>query len=388
MEKGNVLVIGNSGVGKSTLINAVLGDNVALTGHGTKGTTTELEIFENDEIPFRIIDSVGFEPSRMKAMHAINSVKKWSKESVKSGKEDTEINLIWFCVDGTSSKLFPETIKHLLRATKMWKTVPIVVVITKSFSEPDREKNIIMVKEAFFEEKRQVAEIIPVVASTFTLNTTAFAGPEGISELIEVTNTLMPEGIKAGAYDVNQYKFQRKRLLAHSVVASTTTAATIVGAIPIPIADSMVLAPIEIGQVNALAKIYEINNDEESKKMFSSILEAGAVSVAAKNALSLLKAVPGINIGASVLNALVAGAFVAALGEGSIFIFEKVYTGEKTVGDIDWMKKIMEAKMSSQFMENIDEILKWLTEKGNTKDISKITNYMLKKMFTENKVTN
>lgn len=63
MRKGNVLVIGNSGVGKSTLINAVLGEEKATTGWGNSGTTDHLEIYENDEIPFRIIDSVGFEPS-------------------------------------------------------------------------------------------------------------------------------------------------------------------------------------------------------------------------------------------------------------------------------------------------------------------------------------
>ncbi len=52
---GNVLVIGNSGVGKSTLINAVLGEDAekkAVTGRGIKGTTTELEIYENNGISF------------------------------------------------------------------------------------------------------------------------------------------------------------------------------------------------------------------------------------------------------------------------------------------------------------------------------------------------
>ena len=80
MERGNVLVIGNSGVGKSTLINAVLGEKYALTGNGIEGTTKHLEIYESQEIPFRIIDTVGFEPSFVKELAAINAVKKWSKD--------------------------------------------------------------------------------------------------------------------------------------------------------------------------------------------------------------------------------------------------------------------------------------------------------------------
>jgi small GTP-binding protein len=75
VERGNVLVIGNSGVGKSTLINAVLGEDMAETGWGTEGTTKELRIYENKDIAFRIIDTAGFEPSTIKAFRAISAVK-------------------------------------------------------------------------------------------------------------------------------------------------------------------------------------------------------------------------------------------------------------------------------------------------------------------------
>lgn len=386
MERGNVLVIGNSGVGKSTLINSVLGDEKAKTGYGITGTTDKLEIYESEEIPFRIIDTVGFEPSFIKGKKAINAVKKWSKESVKEGKKDSEINVIWFCIEGTSSKLFPKTIKDLSKATEMWKTVPVVVVITKSYSVPERAQNIEMVNEAFAKQKRysrNMKHIVPVVASTFTLNDTAFAPPEGITDLIDVTNALMPEGIKAGVHDVYEFKLKRKKAFSQSIVAVSTTAAITVGAIPIPIADALILTPIEVGQINALARLYGINKDEQSKQFLNSIVEVGTIGVAAKTAISALKVIPGINIGASVLNAIIAGAIVAAVGEGSIYAFEKIYTGEKSIEDIDWVKKVMESKLSSQFIENVTIIVEQTMKSGNTKDISKLISSLFSTKFIE-----
>ena len=380
MERGNVLVIGNSGVGKSTLINSVLGDEKAKTGYGSSGTTDKLEIYESEEVAFRIIDTVGFEPSLVKGWKAINDVKKWSKESAKNGKEDSEINVIWFCVEGTSSKLFPKTIKDLSKATAMWETVPIVVVITKSYSVPERTQNIEMVSNAFAKQKRyskNLKHIVPVVASTYTLNDTAFAAPEGITELIDVTNELMPEGIKAGAHDIYNFKLKRKKGLAQSIVALSTTAAVTVAAVPISLADALILSPIEVAQINGLAQLYEINKGEDSKQFLNSIVEVGTVSTAAKAAISTLKAVPGINIAASVLNAIIAGAIVAAIGEGCIYAFEKVYTGEKSIEDIDWVKKVMESKLSPQFIENVTAVAEKISKSSNNKDVGKLVNSLL-----------
>ena len=94
MAKGNVLVIGNSGVGKSTLINSVLGKEVAKTGWGTHGRTDRLEIYgEDSDVPFNVIDTIGFEPGFLKETHAVNAVRIWSKECAKKGVEKHGIEL-------------------------------------------------------------------------------------------------------------------------------------------------------------------------------------------------------------------------------------------------------------------------------------------------------
>ena len=375
MEKGNVLVIGNSGVGKSTLINAVLGENRAVTGYGTVGTTKELCIYEGQDIPFRIIDTVGFEPSFLKEHTAIQVVKKWSKNSAKEGKEDTQINVIWFCVDGAARKLFSKAIKDLSRATAMWPSVPVIVVITKSYSIPERKENIEMVHNAFATQKRyskNLKKVVPVVASTYVLNENAYAAPEGITELIDATNDLLPEGIKAAELDVAMFKLNRKRSLAHSIVGVATTAGVAVGAVPIPFPDAVILGPVEIAEVNALAQVYGIKKDEKSKKFLNSIVEVGTVGVAAKAAITALKAIPGVNISAAILNAIIAGSIVAALGEGSIYAFEQVYLGKKTTEDIDWVRKVIESKLTSQFIERVTDAMGKVSDKSDDKAISKV----------------
>ena len=375
MEIGNVLVIGNSGVGKSTLINSVLGIEKAKTGYGTSGITNELEIYESDAVPFRVIDTIGFEPTFFKEQKAINAVKKWSKASSKDGQEDKQINVIWFCVDGTSRKLFPKAIDSLSRATSIWKSVPVIVVITKSYSVPERKENIEMVQHAFATQKKytkNLKKIIPVVASTYVLNETAFAAPEGITDLIDATNDLMPEGLQSGADDLANFKLSRKRHLAQGIVGVATTSGIVVGAVPISIADALILTPLEIAEINAIAKVYGVKNDEQSKQFFNSIIEVGTVSTAAKTAIAALKNIPGINIGASVLNAIIAGSIIAALGEGTIYAFEQIYLGKKSFEDIDWVTKLLESKLSIEFVDKVKTIITEAGDKIDSKTIAKL----------------
>src|SRR5690625_83766 len=385
MERGNVLIIGNSGVGKSTLINAVLGENKAVTGYGTTGVTLGLDIFESEEVPFRLVDTIGFEPTLFNEYKATRAIKRWSKEAAKEGKEDNKIDMIWLCVDGTSRKLFIKTINSLFKATRMWKSVPIIAVITKSYGEADRDENIKMVSMAFNEQKkaREPIAIIPVVASPYEINETIIVPPQGITELIEITNEKMPEAIKAADKDLYEFKLKRRRGLSHSIVGLSTAAGVTIGAVPIPFADAAILAPLEFGLIRALSRIYEINRNEKSKALFSRIVEVGTVGQVAKATISGLKAILGINLATSVINAIVAGAFVAAIGQGAIYAFENIYTGEKSVEDLDWITRVIENQLSNQFLEKVTVAIEKIQENGDMKNMSKLISSLITSIFLQ-----
>lgn len=347
---GNVLVIGSVGVGKSTLIRTVVGSSVVTKEDGNRN---KLAVYESLSVPFRVIDAGDVGGSFFAQQAAIRSIKRWSKDNALDGNTDNDINVIWFCVEGKSRKLIREQIKDLARATDVWRSVPVIVVITKSYAALERADNVALVEEACRRNRRlnsTIKAVIPVVATTYQLSETTFVAPEGIPELITATNDVMPQGVRAAGDDIASFALKRRRSVARSIIAASTAAGVTVGAVPIPISDALILTPIETAEINALATLYGVGKGSSSKRLFETILEVGTVSTAAKAAISALKAVPGINLAASALNAVIAGSVVAAMGEGSMRVFERIYLGEKSLDDTEWVKSFLESRISKELV--------------------------------------
>lgn len=363
---GNVLVVGSEGVGKSTLIRAVLGSNAQATPESVRG---ELPIYEQATCPFRVLDAGNLGGGFFQRHHTISAIRHWSKAHAMDGNTDNDVNVIWFCVEGKSRKLIRQQMAHLSRATDIWRTVPIIVVLTKSYTEVERADNIALVRQACARRRRLarcLADVIPVVATTYSLDETTFVAPVGITKLIETTTKLLPSGVRAAQEDIVAFGLKRKRSMARGIVVASTAAGVTVGAAPIPISDALILTSVEAGMIGALAKLYDIGSDSASKNMLATILEAGTVSTAAKTAISALKAVPGINLAASVINAAIAGSVVAIIGEGSTRVFERIYRGEKTIDDTEWAKQFMESKVSKDLVAQGTKLLGQVSGTGNT----------------------
>ena len=365
IEKPNVVVVGNSGVGKSTLINSLFQTYVAETSIG-EATTKELRVYETDALSFRIIDTIGFEPGVLNQSKAITALRKWSRDSIKNEDPTHQISMIWYCIDGTSRKMFKKNIDMLARATSVWKSVPIIVVITKSYSKPEREENIRMVYHAFKSHNKlseNLKAIVPVVASTYKIDADLNINvtPDGLGELLAETVKYLPEGMSATLVDKNYFYLQQKRGMAHSVVGASALAGLTVGLVPIPFPDGTILTPLEVGEIKSLSKIYGVEFDKNTD-LIQTIINAGTAGIVAKTALNAIKAIPGLNIAGDVLNGIVAGVIVAALGEGSVYIFEQIYTGQKSVADTEWVKNFLDSKVATGLTKNINSIVKEYSE--------------------------
>ena len=99
----NIIVAGIAGVGKSTLINAVFGSQLAATGIG-RPITPQIAEYQDGDIPIRIWDTVGLELDAEKTRQSIKDIKATIASKASSNSPYDRIHAIWYCVNSYSSR--------------------------------------------------------------------------------------------------------------------------------------------------------------------------------------------------------------------------------------------------------------------------------------------
>ena len=162
---------------------------------------------------------------------------------------------------------------------------------------------------------------------------------------------------------------KKRRSQARRMIAGTAAGAAVVGAVPIPIADSALLVPLQLHMLTRIAKIYGMEKDSAENAVIDNIIKVGATTMAGRTILSALKGVPGIHLAASVLNALVAGTVTYAAGEISAMVFEGIQRGTIDPKTIDWARyiEVLYREKMPEYTELIQEAL----EKRSAEDVLK-----------------
>ncbi len=301
----NVLIAGRSGVGKSTLINAVFQGNLATTGQGRPVTRNTREITK-EGIPLTIFDTRGLEMAAFD--ETLRELQKLVEERTQDRDPLRHIHVAWVCIQEDGRRVEDAEIKlHEMLARHM----PVIGVITKSRSDQGFRAEV----QRLLPRSRN---IINVRAIAETLDDSELVlPPKGLKELVELTAEVIPEGQRRAFGAAQKASIGYKKKLAHGIVAGAAVTALAIGASPIPFTQALVLAPVQIGMLAGISAVFGL---ELSTAFLTTLVGSVTGPVAATLAgqalvAELLKFLPGTNVVGMAVSGATAAVLTTMVGE-------------------------------------------------------------------------
>ena len=330
----NILISGQTGVGKSTLINAVFRVPLAEEGTG-KPVTKNVQRYDVAGVPVTIYDTPGIELGHAKK-DVIRDYMKTIGESRKGGP-DMVIHVAWYCIDAGQTRVQDYDVE-IVRA--LAGEVPVILVLTQCIDD----------QRASALEQTIAGEELPIEGSpvrTLARERTV-AGhtipPRGLEELVERTDDILPEAVRRAFTNAQGVVIRLKANQARAVVGASSVAAAGIGAVPIPVPDAAVLMPVQLGMLASINAIFgmDMGSDRAVNLIRGLVGQGGVTLVGRQIAANLLKVIPGV----SLINASVAAALTAALGEAYIQLCGEMLRRQaagKPMPDADMLPFLLDA---------------------------------------------
>ncbi len=341
----NILLMGATGVGKSSLINGLFGKKIAKAGVG-KSLTQHLEKYVDEEKGLILWDTKGIESKGYG--DTMEKLQKEMEDSFKTLDEKEAIDVAYLCVKETSSRV-EEREKELLNLTKEW-NIPTIAIFTNT-----QEK----AGDAFVKEAQKVINeewgFSGFVRAYVRVNSVAFSFRgmevpiEGLKELVDETKKCLIDAKKnkekhflliqkANIQARKQAMIDASKTIIHvaSVVAGS------VGLIPIPFSDALAIVPIQAGMIYKMNDAFGVKMEESvAASLITGLLGVTAVAQVGRTLVNgLLKFIP-------VVGSVAGGATAAVITEGIGFAYLKVLetcfndeTGEVKLPAMDTIKSL------------------------------------------------
>ena len=360
VKKPNILVIGATQSGKSTLINDMFSFELAEVGKDGSSTTRGIKKYSPHDSTVTLYDSEGYE------VGAENEFKQrvfdFIDKRSASGEPEHYIHEAWYVVDGGKKRFFDldKEIKNRLQK----KHIPVAVVITK-------------VDKLDTDELAQLREEISKNFSTIDIfNYSVMLGhlPENDRKEYVQKEALanwslfnleiaLQGGLICGLNSALELK---NKYCRNVIIPKYCAAAAAAVLIPLPFADSMLLTPIQVSMAMNIMHAYSMKN--ELKDILGPIIGSTFVANLGKAlAGNLASLAPGGQVAKLVVNTAVAVPITATLGVAISYLienylkasvnangnvsFEKMFTAEN-------IRKACEFVSNNKELFGIDKLIK------------------------------
>ena len=345
--KPNIVVCGGTGTGKSSLINRFFSMEVAKVGSG-EPITKGMNKLEQENIPVIIYDTEGYEISSA-SKGTINFEEKIKPEIEKMNKGDLkeQVHLVWYCISITNHRVTNYDLEYIKYFSE--NKMKIAVVFTQCDNDEELE-------DGSGKDATEFKNIIKKEFPNMNFFETSASNKDLVLDLDKLQEwsyeALDDERLKESFISAQQVSISSKKEAAYKIVKTfSVTVATSAGLNPLPMSDSLLIAPQQIAMSVKISKIFGFDSFGENAK---ALLQSQLVSLAGKQLVtSLTKFIP---IAGQVINASVAGSMTFALGTALIEIYAKAYEDYLNTGNLpNWMELFSSETFSNIFSAKMEE---------------------------------
>ena len=189
---GRVAVVGRPNVGKSTLLNRLVGSKISITSRKPQTTRQRITgIVTRDHVQIEIVDTPGYQTEHGGTLNAAMN------RSVAGGLHDVDV-VVWV-VEALHFDRRDEAVARLLSPD-----VPVIVAISKCDKVKQRDQLLPFIGE--ISRRRDFAAIVPISAEK----------GEQIDRLVDAIEGLLPEG--QHQHGADEITTESERFLAAEII--------------------------------------------------------------------------------------------------------------------------------------------------------------------------